>query len=511
MFMLAFQSSIGNNVLYKAYSAFSTAPEVSTANVLASIVGGVLKLPIAKLLNVWGRAEAFLLFVGVYLLGMIIIASCNGPNGYAAGYTLYWVGYDAIYIILDVFVADTSGLRNRAFAFAFVSTPFIATAFVGPLAAESVLTIAGWRWGYGIFCIVMPFIFVPLAVIFKFYQKKAEKLGLYKRNASGRTTVQSIVHYIHEFDVIGALILMAAFIFFLLPFSLQTNLRITYHSATFIALVVIGVLLFPTFYVWERYFARVHFIRWELFRERTVLGACVLAAVLYFSFYSWDLYFYYFCYVVYDLTIAKTGYMTQIYNVGSCFWGVVFGIYVRTTKHFKYACLCFGAPLLMLGAGLMIHFRGQDGSIGYIIMCQIFIAFGGGTLVIGNDMAVMAASDREGVPLMLSLLGLFSSLGGAIGYAVSAAIYTAKFPAALEQALPADMKADATKIYLGGYTTQVLYAVGSDTRNAIDYAWGQSQKWGSVSATVVLILAFPCIFAWKNYNVNKRQNKGTMI
>ena len=59
---------------------------------------------------------------------MIILATCNGPSAYAAGYTLYWIGYDALYLIMDVFVADTTGLRNRPFAFAFVATPFVSCA-----------------------------------------------------------------------------------------------------------------------------------------------------------------------------------------------------------------------------------------------------------------------------------------------------------------------------------------------------------------------------------------------
>ncbi|RSL84698.1 hypothetical protein CEP52_016363 [Fusarium oligoseptatum] len=150
-FMLALQQSILNNVTFYAYSDFAQAPQIATAQILASIIGGVLKLPIAKILNLWGRAEGFLISIGVYLLGMVIIASCKGPDGYAAGYVLYWIGYYAIYFIMDVFVADTSGLRNRAFAFAFVSTPFICTAFTGPLAAQSFIKNASWRWAVGAF------------------------------------------------------------------------------------------------------------------------------------------------------------------------------------------------------------------------------------------------------------------------------------------------------------------------------------------------------------------------
>ncbi|CAK7204280.1 Siderochrome iron transporter 2 [Sporothrix eucalyptigena] len=510
-FMLALQQSILSNVTYYAYADFAAAPQLATASILAQVIGGVLKLPIAKVLNVWGRAEGFLFFVGVYLLGMIIIASCTGPSGYAAGYVFYWIGYDALYFIMDVFVADTSGLRNRAFAFAFVSTPFICTAFTGPLAAQAYLAHSTWRWAIGSFCIIMFFVFTPLGIIFKFFQMKAEKMGLFVREKSGRTTIQSIVHYIHEFDVIGAFILMASWTLFLLPFSLQTNGRAGYGSAKFIAMVVVGVALFPCFYIWERYFARTHFIRYELFKKRTVAGACMLAAVLYYSFYAWDLYYYYFVQVVYDLDVSKTGYMTQIYNIGSCFWGVVFGIYVRTTKRFKWACLCFGLVLQILGSGLMIRFRGQESNIGLIVMCQIFIAFGGGTLVIGQSMAVMAAADRDGVPMMLAMLYLFNSFGGSIGYAASQAIYVNTFPNALRSHLPDDLKNQTETIFNGGSTLQLTYPVGSAARDAINYAWGQSQRVNCISSTAILALGIPAILLWKNYTVDRKQNKGTVL
>jgi MFS family permease len=510
-FMLALQSGTTTQLNNAAYVDFATAPQISTAYTLSSIIGGVLKLPIAKILNIWGRAEAFLVFVGVYLLGMIILASSSGPNAYAAGYVLYWIGYNAIFLIMDVFVADTSGLKNRAFAFAFVQTPFICTAFTAPLLGAAFIEHTGWRWGYGAFCVIMFAIFAPLAVIFKFYQRKAEKLGLYVEEKSGRTALQSLVYYFHEFDTVGCLLLMAAFVLFLLPFSLNTYGRAQYSSSTFIAMVVVGVLLFPVFAIWEAYFARVQFIRWELFRQRTVLGACCLAAIVFFSFYSWDLYLYQFVVVVHNLNFRDAGYMLQIYNIGSCFWGVVFGVYIRLTKHFKYACLFFGLPIMMLGAGLMIHFRSADFPIGYLVMCQIFIAFGGGTLVIGEDMAVMASADRDGVPLMLSLIGLSSSVGGSIGYAVSAAIYANVFPSTLLAGLPDDAKGDYQTIYNGGYGVQTTYPVGSPIRNAIDHAWGQSQKFGAISATCILILGIPSIAIWKNYNVDKKQNKGTVL
>jgi hypothetical protein len=304
--------------------------------------------------------------------------------------------------------------------------------------------------------------------------------------------------------VIGALLLMATFILVLLPFSLTTWGRAQYESATFIAMLVIGFVLFFVFIAWERFFAPQQFIRYDLFKQRTVLGACLLSAILNLGYAAWDLYFLNFCLVVFDLSVSEGGYMNQIYNVGSCFFAPLFGIYIRQRGRFKNACLYFGLPL-------MIHFRGENDNIGYVVMCQIFIAFAGGVLVIGQDMAVMAAADHDGVPMMLSILGLFASLGGAAGNAVGSAIYTNIFPKKLLERLPASAQGDWMDIYLGGYVAQWEYPMGSEVRTAINAAWSDSQKYTCIATTAVIVLGFPCIAVGKNLSVDRQQNKGNML
>lgn len=200
-FMLALQSSISSIAQARAYSGFSAAPAIGTANILATIIGGVIKLPVAKTLNLWGRAEGLCASVIIYIIGLIILAACDGPSTYATGYVFYWIGYDAIYLILQIFVADTSGLRNRAFTLAFASTPFICTAFAGPLAGNSFVNhTGGWRWAYGAFCVIMPAVFLPLAIALKFFELKGLRKGIYSQERSGRSVGQSIAHYWHQFD-----------------------------------------------------------------------------------------------------------------------------------------------------------------------------------------------------------------------------------------------------------------------------------------------------------------------
>lgn len=128
------------------------------------------------------------------------MAACNNVETYAAAQVFYWVGYNGISYILDVFIADTSSLRNRALMFSFTTTPYIANAFAGPAAAQSFYETSGWRWAFGCFAIVMPVVSVPISVIFMINQRKAIKLGLIKREPSGRTVMKSILHYCVEFD-----------------------------------------------------------------------------------------------------------------------------------------------------------------------------------------------------------------------------------------------------------------------------------------------------------------------
>jgi hypothetical protein len=52
---------------------------------------------------------------------------------------------------------------------------------------------------------------------------------------------------------------------------------------------------------------------------------------------------------------------------------------------------------------------------------------------------------------------------------------------------------------------------GSATRDAINYAWATSQKYECIVATAIFVLAFPAVGIWKDYSVDKRQVKNTVI
>ncbi|XXG97266.1 hypothetical protein Hte_003562 [Hypoxylon texense] len=510
-FVDSMQQGMGSLLTPYVTSAFALHSLTATTGVMSGIIGGVSKLTLAKILDIWGRPQGFLIVVLLMTLGLVMMAGCNNVETYAAAQVFYWVGYNGLSYTLSVFIADTSSLKNRGLMLAFISSPYIVTVWITSPMAQSVLGGIGWRWGFGIFSIITPIMCLPLFFLFTWNYRKAKKEGLITFEPSGRTTWQSISYYFWQFDVICLVLVSGGFALFLLPFNIYSYQYYGWRDPLTIALIITGGVLLIMAVVWERFFAPVKFMPWELLKDRTVLGACILAAVLFVEYYIWTAYFTSFLQVVMDLNVTQTGYISNIYSLGSCFFSFVVGIAIRYTGRFKWIVLYFGVPVTILSIGLLIHFRQPDTYLGWIIMCEILYAFSGGACVIGEQMAVMAAAAHQHVAVVLAMEGMFSSVGGGIGGTVAAAIWTGLFPKRLAEYLPAESISNLTAIY-GDIEVQLSYPVGSPTREAIKLAYGESQKWMFVAATAVTGLGLFSVMMWRDIKVKDfKQVKGRVI
>ena len=224
----------------------------------------------------------------------------------------------------------------------------------------------------------------------------------------------------------------------------------------------------------------------------------------------WDGYYTSYLQVVHGLSIKNAGYIANIYSIGSCFWSVVVAVLIRLTSRFKWLALS-AIPLMLLGVGLLINFRQPDSPLGYVIMCQIFIAFSGGTLVICQEIAIMAAAKHEQVAVVLALLSVFTGIGQAVGQSISGAIWTNTLYKYLQIYLPDDAKSQALTIY-ASLPTQLSYLEGTPERNAIIAAYAVTQRRMTIAATVVTALAFVWVLMWRDINVKTvKQVKGRVL
>ena len=276
-------------------------------------------------------------------------------------------------------------------------------------------------------------------------------------------------------------------------------------------MIIFGGAFIILFAVYEKFWALKTFIPFSLLTDRTVLGACILSGTLFVSFYCWDTYLTSYLQVVHNLSITESSYVGNIYTVGSSLFGLIVGLLIRVSGRFKWLALYFALPLQMLGIGLMIYFRQPGWGIGYIIMCQIFIAFSGGTLVICSEMAVMAASRHENIAVVLAIQSMFTQIGSAIGSTVSAAIWTSTFPTALALYLPTSEQSNLFDIY-EQLPVQLSYPIGSPARDAINQAYGDGQRWMLTAGTAILVVGVAATALWRDYRVKDfKQVKGTVV
>lgn len=68
-FELALMATITGYLSNYATADFGTSQLLSIAPIMSSIIGGVLRLPTAKIIDIWGRAEGFLLMMVITVIG----------------------------------------------------------------------------------------------------------------------------------------------------------------------------------------------------------------------------------------------------------------------------------------------------------------------------------------------------------------------------------------------------------------------------------------------------------
>ncbi|KAH7413691.1 major facilitator superfamily domain-containing protein [Phaeosphaeria sp. MPI-PUGE-AT-0046c] len=490
-------------------SAFRLHSLTAATGIMSSIIGGLTKIPLAKLLDMWGRPQGLLLSLFVWMVGYIMMASCRNVETYAAAQVFSSTGSQAVSYILTVFIADTSTLKNRALMLSFATSPYVITTWVGGPVAQSVLAGPGWRWAFGIFTIIIPVVVAPLAILVLYNDRKARKQGLLEERKI-EWSIKAIKKFCVDIDLIGILILVSGMALFLLPFSLWSYQAQKWESPMIIGMIVAGFVLLLAFPIWEKFFAPVTFIPYKLLLDRTVFFAGIMFVFVYFNSAVWGSYFGSMLQVVWNLNVRNASYVTSIHRVMSCFWCLAaVGPAIRITGRFKWTAVYFAIPLDILGVGLMIHFRQPGTSVGYIVMTQLFTAAASGTIVIAGELAMMAPSDHQHMAVIIAVLNLFCSIGSAVGSTVSAAIWTGTFYNNLAKHVPAGV--DIKSIY-ASLPKQLSYKWGSAERLGIAQAYADSQRLMLITSICMLSCALIAAAFWRDINVkNIKQVKGRVI
>ncbi|KAG9186211.1 hypothetical protein G6011_02767 [Alternaria panax] len=395
---------------------------------------GLSKIPLAKLLDMWGQPQGPLPFLS-----------------------------QAVSYILIVFIADTLTMKNCAIMLSFAISPYVITTWIGGPIAQFVLAGSGWRWAFGIFTIIISVVVVPPAALVLFNDRKARKQGLLEPRRIDWSAA-AIKKFCVDVDAIGILVLVAGMALFLLPLSLYRYQADKWKSPMIIGMIVAGFVSLIAFPIWERFFASVTFILYKLLLGRTVFLAGVMFDCVYFNGAVWGSYFGSILQVVWNLNVTTASCVQSIYRVVSCFWCLAaVGLAIRITGRLKWVAVFFALPTDILALELMIHSRQPRTSMGYIVMTQSFTAVAGETIVIAGELAMMVPSDHQHMAVSIAVLNLFCFISSAVGSTVSATIWIVTFYKNLVKNVPA------------GFNVADIYA---SLQNQLSYEWGSPERTG---------------------------------
>jgi MFS family permease len=238
-----------------------------------------------KIADVFGRLESFSFSILLYTLGYIQQASSQNIQTYASAQIFYSAGSQGLQILQQIFVADTTDLLNRALFSTLFDLPFLWTVWAGPEVGQAILNNQGWRWGYGIWAIILPIVFIPLALVLFLNQRRAKKNGYAIPNVfRGQSAVQVLKNLWFDLDFFGLLLFAAGISLVLLPLTLAQSAKGKWGNASMIAMLVVGVVILVAFVPWElsEKLAPRAFFPKELFRQKTVVVGTIIA-FLYFS------------------------------------------------------------------------------------------------------------------------------------------------------------------------------------------------------------------------------------
>lgn len=359
----------------------------------------------AKVADAFGRSEAFSASLLAIVLGFVINATSRNLGTMAAGQIFYSMGQVGIMFLQQILAADTTTLINRSIFGSLLYSPPIFTAWIGGPVVES-LVPAHWRWGYGMWyaynslplgsnpnrvfrAIIVPVVSIPLLVSLWWHQRTAQKIF-------GRGSNRGILTTLSQSDFPGLLLFIAGLVLVLLPMTLTVRFQNGWTSPQILVMIILGVLCFTGFILYELYIARYPILSIRLARSRTVAAGCLTEALFFLSYYIWQPYFYSFLVVVNDMSPKTATNMVTAQGVATAVVGLAAAFVVKYTGSCKWMIVS-GTLVKLIGGGLMIRYSNPDATVVQVLFGQIISGGGSGMISIVAQTAVQAAAQHQGM------------------------------------------------------------------------------------------------------------------
>ncbi|KAH6692196.1 major facilitator superfamily domain-containing protein [Plectosphaerella plurivora] len=504
-----------------ASSTFGQHSQLAAVSTASQIIRAISKPFIGKLADITSRPTTYVVVLVFYAVGFAVAASSSTFAAYTVGICFTSVGKSGLDLLSDIIVGDLTPLQWRGFFSAALSLPFVVTVPVNGFIAEGF--VDNWRWGLGMFAIIVPVLLVPAIMTLYAMQRRGEKLGMVTMAASKRVRVgideavesRGFKYWVKllyagliEIDIVGLVILGFAFSLILLPFTIAEKADGGWRNGGIIAMLVMGFLLVIGFGLYERFIAEKPIMSKRIINNRTFFAAVAVYTFNQMASAVRNTYFSSYIYVIKDWTEFQWVMFLGITTMGLSLLGPIVGLVQRYTHRYK-TLMVFGAGARMLGYGLLISSNGlmiQDTT--RLVVAQLIFCLGSFN-VVGARVGSQASVPHEDMASLIALLTLWSTLGSSVGSAVSSAIWTNQMLERMYIELPGVDKATVLKLYGSIRSLRKSYAFDDPIRQGAIRAYEQVN--GQIAITAICLAAVPLIasFLMPDFYLGKQQNAVT--
>ncbi|KAF9234946.1 major facilitator superfamily domain-containing protein [Melanogaster broomeanus] len=480
-----------------AASSFGEHSLISSITVAQSLIIAVGKPVIAKVADISSRGTAYVGVLFFYVIGYIVIASAPNVSTIAGGIILYAVG---LQLLTQIIIADITTLEWRGLVASLVSAPFLVNAFIGSNISAYVIEHAGWRWGYGMFAILVPVALAPLIITLLWAERKASKLAFIE----AAEPYSDRIHAAERLDLVGLILLGAAISLILLPLTLSQTVHGKWGNGSIISMLVVGVFLLSVFAYWDLCIASRPVIAPRFVKNRSVIFASFIGFFDFMSFYLTYTYLYSFVLVVKPWSLIDATYFMQTQTVALTFFGIIAGISMHLMHRYKYV-LVFGLVVRLVGVAMMIHSRGANGSDAELVWTQILQGLGGGLAAVSAQVGAQAAVPHADVAIITAVVLLVTEIGGAVGNACAGAIWSNTMPDNLAKYLPWLTDEQRAELY-GSITSVTSSPRGDPVREGVIQAYDDTMKLMIICATALSVVPVLLALGMPNWYLGDKQN-----
>ncbi|KAF6816301.1 siderophore iron transporter [Colletotrichum plurivorum] len=514
---------------------------LSTLSIATNIISAVSKPFIAKISDITSRPYTYIITLLFYVVGYIIAASSTSISAYVVGEVFVAIGSSGLDLTNDIIVADLTPLEWRGFVSSLLSTPFIINTWFAGKIVDAMQAKNQWRWGYGMFAIIMPAALSPAIGTLLYLDKKAKKddiVNIASSNAARRaarhlagekgyegphgaiiapaaeektTWTQSLKRNLIEIDAFGLILLGFGWSLLLLPFSLKTYADHGWRNQSLIAMMVVGGVLLIAYGVYEIKWAKVPSAPRRLVMNKTFLMAIVIDAFYMLAGNIRGLYWSSYVYIAKPWSSQNWVYYNNTLTLALCVFGLVAGLIQRWTHRYKLLQI-IGLCIKIIGMGIMLDGPRATISTAPMVLSLVMIGCGGAFSVVGSRVASQASVPHQDVALAIALLSLWSKIGSSIGSAIVAVIWADKMPKLLRQYLPATATdKDVKSLFNSVRTIRTKYAFDDPMRQGAIEAYRRTLYYCLAPAVALAFIPLIAALFQTNFYLGKQQNAVTNV